>query len=289
MQMSLPLFSDTYTKEWGDDLQKRIAEAQAMPNVGQRRGNTKAAGNGLDASSIKAVLVWKKLQRFIIKAFTPDEVEAALQQAGSTHYAKAAKLNFGELSLLMTAGQTFIEENTDRLIKGGMPASLPDDFTAVKNDFDTNHTAYGDAKGNATTGTSNKIEANNQLYAQVMNMFGDAQTIFAEQKNIAAQFSFQAIKRMVTKNGASGIHVIVKDSTTKKPLVTASVITNYSTESYAVNDRGSLLLKLPKGTYSVTITNPGYASFTKDITIDSTGMTRLSAELSKAVTVAVAS
>ncbi len=53
-------FSDTYGPEWASAMQKQIAEAQAMPNVGQRRGNTKSAGNDLVASSHTAVLVWEE-------------------------------------------------------------------------------------------------------------------------------------------------------------------------------------------------------------------------------------
>ncbi len=216
-------------------------------------------------------------------------MEAALQQAGSAHYDKAVKLNFGEIAALVTAGQTFIEQNIDILTSAGMPASMADEFAAAVKSFDTYYAAYGNAKGDATTATGDKIEVNNRLYAQIMNMFGDAQIIFAGQRNIAKQFSFQAVRRIITKDAPSGIHFTVKDITNKKPVILASIITSNSPDAKPVNKRGALELKLSKATYTYTVTAPGYTPVSGIITIDSSGMSRLSITLSKADDVAVAS
>ncbi len=183
----------------------------------------------------------------------------------------------------MLAGQTYITANTELLMqKGTMPETFEADYNQAKDTYDTEHLEYGQAKGNATDGTVDKITANNALHAAVQEMFGDAQIVFADRKTIARQFSYQAVKRLVSKD-LSGIHfsVINMVAGKPKPVTTAFVTTDESEEVLPVNKRGVLNLIMKVGVHSVTVSAPGFAPYSGVVKVDAGVMHRVKIELVK--------
>ncbi len=71
--------SSAYTKDSGTNALKAISAAQALPDMAQRRGSTKQQGSELDDSSKVALLFWKTLRRYIVKAFAPPYQAAAIE------------------------------------------------------------------------------------------------------------------------------------------------------------------------------------------------------------------
>ena len=216
-------------------------------------------------------------------------IDTALKQAGLAHFEKGSNYNYSEVSLLLSDGLTFLTENTETLQKGGMPARFVEAYTTAKTDFDNQHVLYGAAKGNATDGTNNKIAANNTLFTSTKLMLADAVTIFAEQPAIQKQFTLAAIQRMVTTNGVSGIHFVVRDSETKKPLDTAAISIVGQQQPFTVNKRGVLDIKLPKATYYFTVTIQGYTSFHGSVILDANVMRRTEVLATKAESASIAS
>ena len=274
-------FSSAYTKDTGNNALKAISAAQALPDAAQRRGNTKQQGTELDDSSRQALLFWKTLRRYIIKSFAVPYQAAAIGQAGGTHFAEARNGNLAEITDLLSAGQTYIAANAELLMaQGTMPGTFEADYNKGKETYDTEHLDYGQAKGEATDGTVDKITANNALHTSVQEMFADAQIVFEDQKAIAKQFSFEAVKRLVTKD-LSGIHFLVINPATGKPLTTAFIATDEGAEIYPVNARGVLDLRMKTGVHSVTVTAPDFAPYSGVVKVDAGIMHRVKITLAK--------
>ncbi len=274
--------SSHYTKDTGTNALKAIDAAQALPDVTQRRGNTKQQGTELDESSVQALLFWKKLRRYIIKTFASQYQAAAIEQAGGTHFAKASTGNYAEITNLMVAGQAYITKNAQLLMnKGTMPETFEADYNKAKDTYDTEHLEYGTAKGEATDGTSDKITANNNLYTDLQEMFADAQVVFEDDKSIAKQFSYAAVKRSVSKD-LSGIHFQVLQTDKKTTIETAVITTDESNETYPVNERGVLDLRMKVGAHSVTVAAPGFVPYSGVVMVNAGVMHRVKITLAKA-------
>lgn len=273
--------SEDYTKEYGEEQLALVNQAQALLDVSQRRGTVTQQGNELDGSSLAAILFWKKLRRYILKAFVGADPQAAIVQAGGAHFAKARNGSWTEITELLTAGQTYLQANAALLTeKGKMPAGFPADYSKAKDAYDKEHIGYGSAKSNAADGTTDKVEANNTLYTNLQFMFGDAQTVFDNQKPVAKQFTFAAVKRLVTK-GMSGIHFTVINPLTKKPLPEALITTDESAEVYEVNARGVATILMKAGVHSITVSCPGFSTYTGLVKADAGIKHRVKIELIK--------
>lgn len=276
--------SEEYTKDYRVQQLAAVNKAQALLDASQRRGTVKQQGVELDDSSQSAILFWKKLRRFIMKAIPGRDQDAAIAQAGGAHFAKAREGNRAELTDLLTAGQTYLTANEAMLIdKAAMPATFAAGYNKAKDLYDKQHLDYASAKGDATDGTVDKVEANNELYKNIQFMFGDAQTVFDKQKMVAKQFSFAAVKRLVTKDMA-GIHFTILEAgikEPKKPAITAIITTDESGEAYPVNKRGVASILMKAGVHSVTVSCPGFQTYTGIVKADAGVKHRVKIELVK--------
>ncbi len=279
-QESFAEFSEDYTEEYGDAQLALVNKAQEMLDASQRRGTVTQQGTELDETSADGLLFWKKLRRYIIKAVPGKDQKAAIRQAGGAHFKKARNGVRTEITELLTAGQTYLETNAALLTdKGKMPASFALDYNKVKAAYDLEHIEYGAAKGDATDGTVDKVEANNNLYKTVQLMFGDAQVVFDDQKSIAKQFTYAAVKRLVTKN-MGGIHFTILN-VSEKPVTTAIITTDESGEGYPVNTRGVASVIMRSGVHSITVAAEGFTTYTGIVKVDAGVKHRVKIELKK--------
>jgi hypothetical protein len=280
--------SDKYTEQFGEDALAALAAAKLLPDVNQRRGNTGSVSNKLRETSAKALFTWKKLHRLIIKSYPLADQEAAFLQAGGAYYAKAARRNYGDLSLLMVAGGEFITKNTAALQQGGMAAAFAATYAAATAAFEAEFVLYVKARGTATDGTTDKVNANNALHAAMLEMLADAKILFEEDKTISKQFTYKAIRNMITKDVSCGLHIVVRDEDTKKPLSKAVITISTKDEPFLVNKRGVLDIKLDKGTYTIIVNVPGYTPYLGQATADTGVMHRVAISLKKVAADAVA-
>lgn len=276
------LINNKYTEEYGQSMLAAIEAAKELPNIDQRRANTEDNGNKLHEAAMEALLFWKKLKSNIMKSFDAATQEVALRKAGSALFSKAAKGNYNELSLLMIAGADFMTCNEAALLQGGMPATFAAAYTAATTAYQQEYAQYSKAKGQATNDTSEKTKANNALYAALKELLSDALIALEKEEAIRRQFTYKAIRNLVTKDVVCGFHFTVKDETTGRPLPTAAVTVSTKAESYTVNKRGALKLRLQKGTYTVVVSVPGYTPFMKEATVTAGVMHRISVKLKKA-------
>lgn len=280
-QKQFSAFNEDYTKEYGDAQLDAVNKAQALLDASQRRGTVTRQGNELDDSALSAILFWKKLRRYIFKAFTGQDPKAAIAQAGGAHFKKANSGNWSEITELLTAGLTYLETNAAILTgKAKMPAGFTDAYREAKEVYDREHIGYGSAKGTATGGTVDKVKANNGLYTSLQFMFGDAQIVFDDQKSVAKQFTFAAVKRLVTKD-MSGIHFTIINPVTEKPLTEAVITTSESLEAYIVNERGVVTILMKVGVHSITVACPGFNTYTGIVKVDAGIKHRVKIELVK--------
>ncbi len=275
--------SDVYTEEYGQTQLKAIEAAQALPDNEQRQGSQQSVGNKLTKATKKGVMMWKQLKSFIIKSYTdPGDQQAALKQAGIAHYDKAAAPNYSEASLLLSDGLSFINANIDELTKGGMPARFVSAYTEAKTAFDAQQALYGTAKGTSKDGTVDKVAANNTIYITTKYMLADGVNIFVDKPEIAAQFTKAAILRLITTDGISGIHFVVRDLETKMPLDTATINIVGVKGTFSVNKRGVYDIRLPKATYYFTVTVPDYPVYQGSVVLDANVMRRAEVLVKKA-------
>ena len=280
--------SDKYTQQYGEDMLAAVEAAKSMPDVHQRRGNTGNVSNRLQTATAQALLSWKRLERLILKAFPLAEQGTAIVLAGGAHYAKAARGNYSELSLLLAAGTGFISKNMAALQQGGMAASFPTAYNTASATLTQEYASYGAALSTATDDTTDKVKANNALYIALKEMLDDAQTLFEEEPNIRKQFTYKAIRNKVTKDVACGLHFVIRDSETGKGLPAATITFTTQQESYTVNEKGVLDIKLEKGAYKIVVSVPGYVPYMSEVTVDPGVMHRVAITLKKAETGAVA-
>ena len=242
-QPDFETFKTIYTAAFGTDALAEVDVAMNLPGFQERNEASETFYIQMTEAHAACILKWKALRSYIKSSFEPALQKPKIESAGYDHYAKAANKNWDETTLLMTAGQHFIDNNTAELTTGGMPAAFPTEYADATSEFSGLYDRFTDAEQDQQEATDTKINANNAIYQKLIAMFEDAQIIYETDASKRERFVFAQIKKMISQPGGTDtipadttlISGIISDAANSDPIANASVNTTPpgSTETFS--------------------------------------------------------
>lgn len=264
----------------------RLAEidaAEALGDLEQREADSRLLHISMTNHADEALTIWQTLKRYITKAYPKDQQKVQLDAAGQQHYLKASNYDWSAVKNLMTDGNAFVIANTVQLEANNvMPPGFPADFFTAKNDFDTDFQDYFAAAQDDELETQTKINANNTVHANLMNMFLDGQDIYKKNEALKKQFTFEQVLLTIAGPGNQGYKGYITQSN-NAPVTSGTVkFEGETTKTVNIDEDGHYECpQLAAGTgYTVTITVPGCeVKVITDIEVETGVMKTLSTEV----------
>jgi len=276
-------FSPTYTAPFIATQIAAVNAAEALADEEQRTEDSRTLRVNLKNKAAEGMEMWQRLKRYITKAYAADQVDIKLDAAGQSHYARSLKDDWGAVSRLLTDGVAFATANTADLTAGNiMPATFPAAFAAIKTDYDALHASYITASQTDEVETQTKIEANNSIFASVMDMFADGQRIFKKNEAVKKLFTFDQVLLNVEGPGNQGIKGNVVIAGTDNPVTSGEVSFNGpSNKTVEIDEDGHYECpQLAAGLYNMLVTAPGFSGVTfNDIEVETGIMKTVDVEL----------
>ena len=252
-------FNAKYTEQYGKDALDAVNAAAALPSSDEIGGSVTIFLNKLKSAGLNSTNLCQFLFKYIEDTFAPADWAAAKREAGSALYKKAARGNWASISKLLEAATAFIVKYSEQLsLDGkGMPLTFPGQLAESKTDYDAALENYSLARQNAKLQTAARIEAYKAVHVILLAMLKDAQRIFRFDAANKKAFTFAAIKRTVAPE-VSGVHISIKETITALPVTTARILFQPGNITADTSKKGVSITKLKAGTYSATITIPGF-------------------------------
>jgi hypothetical protein len=203
-----------------------VATAEMLPDADARTEPAKTARAILVQKGAVCLANWQALKRYIFTAYKADKtvLDAKLSAAGANYYTTASKEDWEDLKGLVNSGSGFITGHTSELLADdNMPVGFPAQFETDRNLFVTTYELFKDKEQDSEEGTTDKIEANNALYKDMMEMAADGVHIYRKHAAKRERFVWVKVKELVSSEpGNSGEQVtiqgVVRDSVTLAPL-----------------------------------------------------------------------
>ena len=267
---SLQRFTDLkafYTAAFVTDALQAVQDAKALPQSRETLAARKEARINLSNATRQVQANWQLLKVYITKAFAPDMAKTKLEAAGASLYNKASVDNWSGVRMLIEAANTFIANNlADLTANQNMPANFQATFLADGNaciDLSVTFARLNMEKEAATTA---KQEANNAIYASVIEMLKDGQQIFKDDAAAKKQFTFSYLVSKYQAAGSASLKgsIVNHLGNPVEGVVIASADGRYEattdvTGRYRIN-------RIVEGTYTFNITCLGYIPLVQVIT-----------------------
>ena len=259
-------FRAVYTPEYITAALQAVQDAQSLPSSQQRSGGRTLARIAAVNAMAAVQADWQNLKTYITNAFDKDQVKTKVMIAGGSFYSKVSAGNWGAAHSLIDAANAFIADNLDVLTAdGNMPAGFQATFQAHGLEFIEASAAYANATVEKKQFAGEKSEANNDIYQQVMTMLKDGQQIFADNKVAREQFVFERLKAIYKGGSASLIGYITNAN--NLGIEGATIISADGVYKATTNKKGYYKIsRIAEGTYTFTISCPGYAPLDQSIT-----------------------
>lgn len=201
-QPDFEAFNTLYTALYGTNAQAEVDAALNLPGFQERNEATEVAHIKLVAAHNECLTKWKSLRAYIKSSYPPEVQKPKIESAGYDHYEKAANRNWDETTIMLNAGQHFIDNNTAELTAGGMPATFAASYALATSTFGDLYIQFTDFEQDEQEGTDTKIVANNAIYQKLMRMFEDAQIIYEQNPSKRERFVFKQLKEMISNSGS---------------------------------------------------------------------------------------
>jgi len=261
---SFSLFKAKYDETLATTSKAAIVAAQLIPNWQARGAKANISYINLTIKADACLQEWQKLKRYIIDAFKEAYHKTNFKAAGQPYYQKATNYNWDSLMELLNAGMIFILANkTVLLANKNMPEIFSDNFKNLKTDFEILHNDYINATANEPTQTLAKIEANNAIYDNVINMFLDGQEIFKNEPVTKQLFTFDHLINLISGTGTAGIKGYITSALNSAPITNCS-IKLIQTDKFTMTDKDGYyqFLQLESTEYEIQVSAPEYQTQT---------------------------
>ena len=262
-----PLFTIAYCNE-------RIAlieAAQSLPDEQQRSIGHELKRLQMVAQADVCRGFQQDLKVYINGAWESEETrELMYRLAGGDLYAASSGNSWVAINAMMNKGTEFMETYTVELSMTGtnMPGTFPELYNDAAATMRTLNTAFDQLRQLSKVQTAAKIESNNEMYKQTIDM-GMAGQQFFRNSVIRSQFSFEAVCNMISPPGASSAILTVVDANTNQP-VAAQVVDTATNRSLitSIDDGRAEFNQLSAGTSTFAVNADGYDS--EDVTMQLT-------------------
>ncbi len=196
-------FAAMYTVTFITDLLKAVDDAEKLPGEQARALEHETLQKEMIAIAKTCRNLWQGLKRYITKAYSEEYWKMNWDAAGWQNYEQASNDNWDKVIAMMVEGSSYIATHKAALTQ--MPAGFEADFNAAKDSMQDKYSAFTQAETDASLGTDAKITANNDVYAQVIEVCQDGQYIYTDDDTMKELFSFEKMSQMVDPPGAAGL------------------------------------------------------------------------------------
>ena len=261
-------FKALYTPEFIADAIQKVKEAQAIPDSRQAIAARAAARVNLIETGGTVKVNWQALKAYITQAYSKEMAPAMLEGAGASLYKKVSGDNWSAIRSLIDAANNFMTQNLNTLTdNANMPATFPAVFQTSGENFVNLSVTYFDVDNAKKMVVTQKTEANNAVYESVISMLKDGQQIFKDDVAVKNLFVFD--QQLSVRKGATPASLggYIKNES-KMPVLGASIASSELNYQAFTNTKGHFSIKrMVAGVYNITVTCPGYAPFTQQVTL----------------------
>jgi hypothetical protein len=256
-----------YTKAFIAALVKKVQAAKQLPESRQTIADCKEARINLTASTSKVRGNWQLLKVYITKAFEESMVKTKLDAAGAALYPRASVDNWSAVRSLINTANNFIAGNLDALMANeNMPADFQTSFKADGDSCIALSVIYAKVNMEKQMATNIKVDANNAIYASVIEMLKDGQQIFKDDAIMKRQFTFNYLVSMHRGEGSASLKGRIVNSL-NMPVEGAVILSQDQKYTATTNNKGRYRInRIAAGTYTFTVSCPGYNPLVQTIT-----------------------
>lgn len=229
------------------------------------------------------------LLSYIDDAFSSAERDIMYRSCGNPFLTKAKKDSWPNVAALLSAAVPFLEKYKDTLettvknptVKNNMPADFVGRFKALAMIFNGLYKEFKVCDVSSVDKTSEKVEANNMIYKDLLTMFEDAKRIFNNNAELKNEFTFVNVLTKARGTKMSGIIGKVINAELKASLAQVQISIR-GTEKIASSDKEGRyeIAPLTANKYTVIAEADGYEpSITEGVEIKTGSMSRVNFEL----------
>jgi len=162
---------------------------------------------------------------------------------------------------------TLIAANLDALTASeNMPATFQAKFQDDGTTCTNLSVAYAEISMEKQMATSAKVDANNAIYAALINMLRDGQQIFKDDPATKRQFTFSYLVSQYSGEGSASLKGTILNSL-NLPVVGAAVLSADGKYGAVTNSKGYYRIsRIAAGTYTFNVSCEGYAPLAQQIT-----------------------
>ena len=243
-------FKGYYTLSFIDDMIDMVVEADKIPDEQERVNVAERFRIDLKNKANECCAKWQVLKNYVVYTFSSSSLKTRIEDAGYKNYRKSSTYNWEILIQLMLQGSKFIADNlTELQANDNMPAVFQAEFNQLKDEFNTLYMQFQQATVNAKEETTKKVNANNQIYKQLVIMFKDGYQIYRHDAARRKEFTLRRVVKRVrgTMTAYHNFEVKAKDSVVIKDVVANSPFVNIGNTELVVCN-GDIKCSPDKGT-----------------------------------------
>ena len=269
-RQNLPKFTSLkalYTQAFITGALEAVQAAKQLPESLQTIAWRKEARINLANATRQVRSNWQVLKVYITKAFEESMVKAKLDAAGAALYVRASLDNWSAVRSLIDTANIFIANNLDELMaNGNMPEDFQTAFKAAGDNCIDLSVAFSGANMEKEAATGIKVEANNAIYTSAMEMLKDGQQIFKDNAIMKRKFTFSYLVKMNRGEGSASLRGYIVNSL-KLPIAGAVILSQDQRYTGTTDEKGNYRInRIAEGTYTFTVTYPGYTPIVHTIT-----------------------
>jgi hypothetical protein len=256
-----------YTPAFITSAVQAVQAAKQLPEIRQTIAGRKEVRINLVNTTRQVLSNWQVLKVYITKAFEESLVKTKLDAAGAALYVKASVDNWSAVRSLIDTANTFIAANLAELTaNANMPADFQATFKAAGDACIDLSEIYSKANMEKEMATGTKVDANNAIFASVMEMLKDGQQIFKNDVLMKRQFTFNYLVKMNRGEGSASLRGYIVNSL-NRPIAGAVILSQDQRYTGTTDEKGYYRIsRIAEGTYTFTVTCPGYAPIVQAIT-----------------------
>ena len=256
-----------YTEGYVTERLAKIDEVDYLPDATGRYIDYDLTKLELEKCKQTILMEFGVLLSYIKDAFPTEEVDTMSRAAGDYLLADAKKGNWTKTTALLSAAVPFIEKYQTKLLSSyktpDVKNNMPADFLAMFQDLqDTFGDLFDQIQETNETGqkqTGEKVELNNALYADLMDMLDDAAVFFQGNKDLLDEFNYKNLKKKAQGTKQAGLKGKVLHPTMDKPVVGSKITLEGTNKTTTTDALGRFdMSQLTEGTYRIIVEADGY-------------------------------